>query len=175
VSLSRLSRSLLGRLPRSAPIPTMTWLNKINPTPTFPAYTGPYKVGSVDVELPTSQLESPGRSDSPSTNLATVSFRVFYPARPESKQKGTRWIQSPQKDVVSAYAKFLGAGNAMAGLFAYVRISMNQELWLTSEQDTSTTTILCHHSRSLKCRCARATYQNETLARHGLLPWPRRL
>ena len=121
MSLSRLSRSLLGRLPRSAPIPTMTWLNKINPTPTFPAYTGPYKVGSVDVELPTSQLESPGRSDSPSTNLATVSFRVFYPARPESKQKGTRWIQSPQKDVVSAYAKFLGAGNAMAGLFAYVR------------------------------------------------------
>lgn len=96
----------------------MTWLHKINPTPSFPAYTGPYKVGSVDVEVPTSQLEAPGRSDSPCTSLSTVSFRVFYPARPESEQKGVRWIPSPQKDVVSAYAKFLGAGNAMAGLFA---------------------------------------------------------
>ncbi|KAF1974132.1 hypothetical protein BU23DRAFT_462322 [Bimuria novae-zelandiae CBS 107.79] len=96
----------------------MTWLNKINPTPAFPPYTGPYKVGSVDVEIPTSQLESPGKLDSPSTDPATVSFRVFYPARPESEQKGVRWIPSPQKEVVSSYAKFLGAGNAMADLFA---------------------------------------------------------
>ncbi|KAL5424103.1 hypothetical protein PMIN04_003426 [Paraphaeosphaeria minitans] len=96
----------------------MTFLDKINPTPSFPSFTGPYKVGSVDVEIPTSQLENSGRSDSPSTNLSTVSFRVFYPARPESDQKGVRWIPSPQKEVVSSYAKFLGAGNAMAGLFA---------------------------------------------------------
>ncbi|KAK7181844.1 hypothetical protein DPSP01_002432 [Paraphaeosphaeria sporulosa] len=96
----------------------MTFLDKINPTPSFPSFTGPYKVGSVDVEIPASQLESPGRSSSPSTNLSTVSFRVFYPARPESEQKGVRWIPSPQKEVVSSYAKFLGAGNAMAGLFA---------------------------------------------------------
>ena len=96
----------------------MTWLDKINPTPAFPSHTGPYKVGSVDVEIPSSQLQKPGQSDSPCTNLATVSFRIFYPARPESEQKGVRWIPSPQKDVIGAYAKFLGAGNAMAGLFA---------------------------------------------------------
>ncbi|KAJ4292647.1 hypothetical protein N0V90_009310 [Kalmusia sp. IMI 367209] len=96
----------------------MTWLKSLNPTPSFPAHTGPYKVGSVDVEIPTSQLESPGKSDSPCTNLATVSFRLFYPARPESEQKGVRWIPNPQKEVVSAYARFLGAGNALAGLFA---------------------------------------------------------
>jgi platelet-activating factor acetylhydrolase len=96
----------------------MTWLNKINPTPAFPAYTGPHKVGSVDVEVPTNQLQAPDQTDSPGTGLPTVSFRVFYPARPDSEQKGVRWIPSPQKEVVSSYAKFLGAGNAMAGLFA---------------------------------------------------------
>lgn len=98
----------------------MTWLTSINPIPSLPPYTGPYKVGSVDVELPTSQLKSPGHSDSPCTNLSTVAFRIFYPARSESTQKGVRWIHNPQREVVGAYARFLGAGNAFANVFSMI-------------------------------------------------------
>ncbi|KAF2638434.1 hypothetical protein P280DRAFT_471525 [Massarina eburnea CBS 473.64] len=98
----------------------MGWLNRINPTPSFPAYTGPYKVGSVDVELPTPQLESPGPSASPCTNLPTVAFRIFYPARHESTQRGVKWLPSPQREFVGAYARFLGAGNAFSQFFSVV-------------------------------------------------------
>lgn len=95
----------------------MTWLSRLNPTPGFPAHTGPYKVGSVDVEIPTSELENPS-ADSPPRDLPTVAFRVFYPAKQESNEKGVKWIASPQREYISAYAKFLGANSAFAGVFA---------------------------------------------------------
>lgn len=96
----------------------MTWLKSLNPTPSFPEYTGPYKVGSVDVEIPAKDLENPAAPESPSPDVATVSFRLFYPTKADSEQKAVKWIPEPQKEVVSAYARFLGAGNGMAGLFA---------------------------------------------------------
>jgi platelet-activating factor acetylhydrolase len=95
----------------------MTWLNRINPTPSFPAHTGPYKVGSVDIEIPTSELENPS-ANAPPNYLPTVAFRVYYPAKQESDGKGVRWIPSPQREYVSAYAKFLGANSAFAGMFS---------------------------------------------------------
>jgi len=111
----------------------MTWLGKLNPTPEFPPYTGPYKVGSVDVEIPTSQLESPGPSDGPCTDLPTVAFRIFYPARQESTQKGVKWIPQPQREYVGAYARFLGAGSAFSQVFSvlpqllyYISIPVHQ-------------------------------------------------
>jgi hypothetical protein len=123
LSLSRVYRSLLGRLPQAVRKPSplaaanMTWLNSLNPTPAFPAHTGPYKVGSLDVEIPTSQLESPSANPSPG-DLPTVAFRVFYPCKQESDQTGVRWIPSPQREYISAYAKFLGANSAFASVFS---------------------------------------------------------
>ncbi|CAI6339331.1 unnamed protein product [Periconia digitata] len=98
----------------------MSWLGRFNPTPTFPAYTGPYKVGSVDVETPTSNLSSPHdpSQSPPCPDIPTVAFRMFYPAKADSNQRGVKWIHNPQREVVSAYAKFLGAGNALASLFS---------------------------------------------------------
>jgi platelet-activating factor acetylhydrolase len=95
----------------------MTWLKRINPTPVFPAHTGPYKVGSVDVEIPVSELESPSTNVAPA-DLPTVAFRVFYPCTQDSDQKAVRWIPSPQREYISSYAKFLGANSAFAGVFA---------------------------------------------------------
>ncbi|CAO2658065.1 Nn.00g073250.m01.CDS01 [Neocucurbitaria sp. VM-36] len=95
----------------------MTWLHRLNPTPTFPSHTGPYKVGSVDVEIPTNELESSTRN-APPTDLPTVAFRIFYPCTQDSNQKAVRWIPSPQREYVSAYAKFLGANSAFAGVFS---------------------------------------------------------
>lgn len=95
----------------------MSFLNKLNPTPAFPAYTGPYKVGSVDVEVPTSDLENPS-ADAPPSDVPTVAFRIFYPCRQDSEQKTVRWIPSPQREYISAYARFLGANSAFAGVFS---------------------------------------------------------
>ncbi|KAB2106637.1 hypothetical protein AG0111_0g5256 [Alternaria gaisen] len=95
----------------------MTWLNRLNPTPAFPAHTGPYKVGSVDVEIPTSDLESPS-ANAPPGDLPTIAFRIFYPCKQDSNEKAVRWIPSPQREYVSAYARFLGANSAFAGVFS---------------------------------------------------------
>lgn len=92
-------------------------MNRINPTPAFPAHTGPYKVGSVDVEIPTSELES-ATDDAPPSPLPTVAFRMFYPCKQDSEQKAVKWIPSPQRETIAAYAKFLGANSAFAGVFA---------------------------------------------------------
>lgn len=97
----------------------MTWLKNINPTPAFPAYTGPHKVGSIDVEIPTSELENPS-DDAPPADMSTVAFRVFYPCRQDSEQKAVRWIPSPQREYIAAYARFLGANSAFAGIFSCV-------------------------------------------------------
>ncbi|KAI8933760.1 hypothetical protein NX059_009473 [Plenodomus lindquistii] len=97
----------------------MTWLNRLNPTPGFPAHTGPYKVGSVDVEIPTSELQSP-TDDAPPAELPTVAFRMFYPCKQDSDQKAVKWIPSPQRETIAAYAKFLGANSAFAGVFALI-------------------------------------------------------
>lgn len=120
-SLTKLYRSI--EVPTRPQLPTdMTWLSRFNPTPGFPAYTGPYAVGSTDVEIPASELETPGPSSSPCTNLPTVSFRVFYPCQEDSQQqqKPVRWIPSPQREYVGAYARFLGANNAFSHLFSVV-------------------------------------------------------
>jgi platelet-activating factor acetylhydrolase len=95
----------------------MTWLNRLNPTPAFPTHTGPYKVGSVDVEIPTSDLESPS-VNAPPGDLPTIAFRIFYPCKQDSNEKAVRWIPSPQREYVSAYARFLGANSAFAGVFS---------------------------------------------------------
>ncbi|ORY12414.1 platelet-activating factor acetylhydrolase [Clohesyomyces aquaticus] len=93
----------------------MAFLNKLNPTPAFPSYTGPYNVGSTDVEIPVNLLDSPTQF---STDISTVSFRVFYPCTPESHQRAVRWIPSPQREYIGAYARFLGANSAFSQLFS---------------------------------------------------------
>ena len=125
LSFTRALKSLLNtspsRLPLSKTRPAtpsnMTWLNRINPTPAFPEHTGPYKVGSVDVEIPASELESPSEN-APPADIPTVAFRVFYPCKQDSGQKGVKWIPSPMREYISAYARFLGANNAFAGVFS---------------------------------------------------------
>jgi platelet-activating factor acetylhydrolase len=108
---------LFSRAFRSLAPVNMTWLNRLNPTPAFPAHTGPYKVGTVDVEIPTSELASPS-ANAPPAELPTVAFRVFYPCRQDSNEKAAKWIPSPQREYLSAYAKFMGANSAFAKIFS---------------------------------------------------------
>lgn len=95
-----------------------SYLSKLNPVPAFPDYTGPHRVGSIDVELPISELESP--SPAPVDDIPTVQYRVFYPCDPQFKGKHVSWIPSPQREYLSAYTRFLGAGSHLAEFLSYV-------------------------------------------------------
>src|ERR1700760_510427 len=95
-------------------------LGRFSPIRSFPAYAGPYPVGSCDVELATADLNSPQES-CPDESIGTVSFRVFYPCEPNESQRAVRWVPNPQPRYGAAYARFLGANSAMSEVIGYVR------------------------------------------------------
>lgn len=99
----------------------MSWFSRLNPTPGFPAYTGPYKVGTVDVEIPAADLTS--STSCPDSAPSTISFRIFYPCEQTSSSRPVRWIPGPQRATVSAFARFLGANPKAANAFSYVGVS----------------------------------------------------
>ena len=91
-------------------IPTkmVSLLSHVNPTPSFPSYTGPYSVGSYAVEIPITEL--PSNATHPDPSVTTLSFRVFYPCEAPSKPPHpVYWIPEPQKEYLRAYAGFCGA------------------------------------------------------------------
>lgn len=90
-----------------------SYLSKLNPVPAFADFSGPYKVGTVDVEIPVDELESPAAAPD-GTNIETVQFRIFYPAQPDSKGKKITWLPAPQRHHMAGYVKFLGAGPLLA-------------------------------------------------------------
>lgn len=94
-----------------------SYLSRLSPIPAFPPYTGPYTVGTVDIELPVSDLDAP--SASPDEFIHTVQYRIFYPCDSEFKGKHISWIQSPQREVLAAYTRFLGAGNVLSEFISY--------------------------------------------------------
>ncbi|KAL9582282.1 MAG: hypothetical protein Q9212_003391 [Teloschistes hypoglaucus] len=92
----------------------VSFLSHLNPTPGFPSYTGPYKVGTADVEIPATELPSP--SPNPDPSLTTVSFRIFYPCEPPAKpSKPVYWLPDPQHEYLGAYTRFLGASRRLSG------------------------------------------------------------
>ena len=88
---------------------------------TFPAYNGKYDVGTVDVEIPISDL--PAASEAPEGAVSTVAFRIFYPCQAPGKgetHRPVRWVPQPQRETINAFAKFLGAGSKLASLISFV-------------------------------------------------------
>lgn len=91
----------------------VSFLSSLNPTPAFPSYTGPYQVGTTDVEIPAVELPSP--SPAPDSGISTVSFRIFYPSELSAKQaKPVYWLPDPQHEYLSAYVRFLGASHRLS-------------------------------------------------------------
>lgn len=96
-----------------------SYLKSLSPVPGFPDYTGPHKVGTIDVEIPVIELDAP--SPPPDESIDTVQFRIFYPCEVEPKtSKQINWLPSPQRAHVAAYTKFLGAGSTLAEVIAWV-------------------------------------------------------
>lgn len=99
-----------------------SFASSFNPVPTFPEYTGPYKVGTVDIEIPVSQLDPDPKSPGPdgSTDVHTILCRIFYPAVPESRPKRITWLPNPQRLHIGAYAQFLGVGSTAANIISFL-------------------------------------------------------
>lgn len=89
-------------------------LSRMSPIPAFPSYTGPYKVGTMDVEIPVTDLRSPSPRPFNAGDIPTIQFRVFYPAVDDSDQNHIPWLPTPQRHHVSAYTKFIGIGDMLA-------------------------------------------------------------
>lgn len=93
-------------------------LSGLNPLPRFPDYTGPHKVGTVDVEVPVSELVAPSPTPEGAADLHTVLFRIFYPAIPDAEGKPITWLPAPQRLHIAAYAQFLGAGATLSSILS---------------------------------------------------------
>ncbi|KAI1391383.1 phospholipase A2 [Hypoxylon trugodes] len=95
-------------------------LSRLNPIPGFADYTGPYKVGTVDVEIPVTELDSPAPAPDNAAGIETVQFRIFYPAQPEAQGKRITWLPAPQREHLSAYIQFLGVGQMLAQAVSFL-------------------------------------------------------
>lgn len=98
----------------SAAAKLSSYISRLSPVPAFPEYTGPYKVGTMDVEIPVSELQAPSPAPSNAADIETVQFRIFYPAVPESTEKPISWLPAPQRQHVAAYTQFMGIGSTLA-------------------------------------------------------------
>lgn len=97
-------------------------LSSLNPINSFPAYHGPYDVGTIDVEVPCADLPQPSATV-PEDATSTVSFRVFYPCHKPGKSESARpvrWIPQPQKATMHALMSFLGAGAKTAAVLSWL-------------------------------------------------------
>jgi platelet-activating factor acetylhydrolase len=91
-----------------------SYISRLSPVPGFADYTGPHKVGTIDVEIPVSELDPPSARSAPGDDIPTIQYRIFYPCEPDAKGKSVNWIPRPQRDYISAYSRFLGAGSTLA-------------------------------------------------------------
>lgn len=89
-------------------------LSQFSPVPAFPPFSGPYKVGTVDVEAPVAQLPAPSVRPAEAGDIPTIQFRVFYPAVASSDQPPVSWLPSPQRSYAAGYTTFLGVKPALA-------------------------------------------------------------
>ncbi|KAK4147226.1 platelet-activating factor acetylhydrolase, isoform II-domain-containing protein [Dichotomopilus funicola] len=97
-----------------------SYLSKLNPVPSFPEFPGPYQVGTVDIEVPISEIESPSPAPEGSKEIQTVLFRIFYPAVSGSGDSRTTWLPEPQRLHIASYAGFLGAGPTVASILSFL-------------------------------------------------------
>lgn len=108
----------------------VSFFSRLSPVPSFPDYLGPYKVGTLDVEIPTAQFASTWSI--PDSSISTVSFRIFYPCeQPAKPPQPVYWLPEPQREFFKAYTRFLGASPRLSGLIQLVNPrAPNSELQL---------------------------------------------
>ncbi|KAG4259450.1 hypothetical protein FPRO04_07985 [Fusarium proliferatum] len=154
----------------------MSYLSRLSPIPAFPEYTGPYKVGTVDVEIPISELEAPSAAPEGVDQIHTVQYRMFYPAVPESHEKHISWLPNPQRQHLVAYTKFLGIGPMLAEFLSFlprhlhyttIPAHKNAKLLESSTENKRWPTMIFSHGLG-GCRNS-YSYIAGSLASHGIV------
>ncbi|ENH68780.1 Platelet-activating factor acetylhydrolase [Fusarium oxysporum f. sp. cubense race 1] len=154
----------------------MSYLSRLSPIPSFPEYTGPYKVGTVDVEIPISELEAPSAVPEGVDKIHTVQYRMFYPAVPESHEKHISWLPNPQRQHLVAYTKFLGIGPMLAEFLSFlprhlhyttIPAHKNAKLLESSTENKRWPTMIFSHGLG-GCRNS-YSYIAGSLASHGIV------
>jgi platelet-activating factor acetylhydrolase len=79
----------------------------LSPISYLPSYTGPYKVGSTEYEIPVSEIDQ--KASPPDARISTIKFRLFYPTNTSAPGQLITWVPSPQKPWIQAFSTFLGA------------------------------------------------------------------
>ncbi|KAG9252271.1 platelet-activating factor acetylhydrolase, isoform II-domain-containing protein [Emericellopsis atlantica] len=133
-----------------------SYLSRLSPVPAFPDYTGPFKVGTMDVEIPVSDLPSPSPAPENAADIPTVLFRIFYPAVDESDEKCIPWLPNPQRHHISAYTRFVGVGNTLAEFLSFFPRHLNY------------TTIPAHKNSKLRSSDGESARWPTMIFSHGL-------
>lgn len=79
------------------------------------SFSGPYKVGTIDFEIPIDELQS--TSSSPLENdskIKTVQYRMFYPCDPNTDKEFANWLPKPQRAYLAGYCRLLNFKNNTA-------------------------------------------------------------
>lgn len=105
--------------PLSATERLSSYFSKVNVVPSFPEYTGPHKVGTIDVEIPVTDLDAPSDPPPGAADIYTIQFRVFYPAPADTSGKRITWLPAPQRHHLAAYGQFLGLGPFLSSVVSY--------------------------------------------------------
>ncbi|KAF5690231.1 phospholipase A2 [Fusarium circinatum] len=154
----------------------LSYLSRLSPIPAFPEYTGPYKVGTVDVEIPISELVAPSAAPEGVDQIHTVQYRMFYPAVPESREKHISWLPNPQRQHLVAYTKFLGIGPMLAEFLSFlprhlhyttIPAHKNAKLLESSAENKRWPTMIFSHGLG-GCRNS-YSYIAGSLASHGIV------
>lgn len=106
--------------PPPASAKTPSYLSRFSPVPAFPEYTGIYRVGTMDVEIPVSELAAPSPAPDNAADIPTVQFRIYYPAVEGSSEPYIPWLPTPQRHHVSAYTRFVGIGNTLSEVLSFI-------------------------------------------------------
>ena len=105
------------------------------PLPYLPSFSGPYKVGSSEVEVPISELLDAVQTGDA---IETIKFRIFYPTVANAKPTSSvYWLPEPQKQLTEAYASFMGATSGWTSFMATSALSMLKYVKLPVLKDAS--------------------------------------
>ncbi|EXJ92667.1 hypothetical protein A1O3_01219 [Capronia epimyces CBS 606.96] len=99
----------------------ISWLS---PVPSLPEPLGPHKVGTIEWEIPISEIPLP--TPVPDPQISTLKFRIFYPTLSTATSKISEpWLPQPQRAWSQAYASFMGASPKLSSLVASFPFFLN--------------------------------------------------
>ena len=97
---------------------TVTMLSSLNPIPSFPAYAGPYRVGSSELEVPVAEV--PSETPVPDPKITSIKFRVFYPTTSDAtSRKSVSWLPEPHKESLAGLLAFAGTSPRLQKLLTF--------------------------------------------------------